>query len=99
MPLPIVIAELIGFRQRGAHPWRVLFAISIGYASAVLWLPFLKAASVYGKNYRDGFHLYQLKNAYIFMHSPNMRALQVLSCVCRRSAWAKIRVFGEGSGD
>jgi len=67
MPLPIVIAELIGFRQRGAHPWRVLFAISIGYASAVLWLPFLKAASVYGKNYRDGFHLYQLKNAYTFM--------------------------------
>jgi hypothetical protein len=67
MPLPIVIAELISFRRRGARPWRVLFAISLGYASAVLWLPFLRAASLYGKNYYDRFHLYQLTNAYKFM--------------------------------
>ena len=67
MPLPIVIAELISFRQRGTHPWRVLFAISIGYASAVLWLPFLKAASLFGKNFYSRFHLYQLTNAYKFV--------------------------------
>jgi hypothetical protein len=67
MPLPIVIAELISFRQRGAHRGRVLFAVAIGYSSAVLWLTFLKAASLYGKNYRDSFHLYHLTNAYRFM--------------------------------
>ena len=64
MPIPIVIAELIFLRRRGARSWRVLFAIAIGYTSVVLWLPLLKAASLYGKNYRDGFHLYQLTSVY-----------------------------------
>jgi 4-amino-4-deoxy-L-arabinose transferase-like glycosyltransferase len=84
MPLPIVIAELISFRQRAARTWRVLFAISIGYASVVLWLPFLEAASLYGKNYHSSFHLYQLTNAYKFMllWLPNLKyASDVISAL------------------
>jgi hypothetical protein len=65
MPIPIVIAEIVSFRQRGTRPWRVLFAVSVGYVSALLWLPFLKAGSQYGTDHP--IHLYQLKIAYKFM--------------------------------
>jgi uncharacterized membrane protein len=68
MPIPIVIA-VICFRQSGAHSWRVLFAIAIGYAWVVFWLPFLKAASQYSENYYSSFKMSNLTNAYRYLLS------------------------------
>lgn len=69
MPIPIVIAELVSFRRGGAHSWRVLAAIAIGYATMVLWLPFLKAASQYAANYYSGFTMADLASAYRYVLS------------------------------
>jgi hypothetical protein len=69
MPIPIVIAELICFRRGGAHSWRVLFAIAIGYTSVVFWLPFLKAASQYAENYYSSFKMSDLASAYRYLLS------------------------------
>ena len=69
MPIPIVIAELIFFRRRGAHSWRILFAVAIGYASVVFWLPFLKAASQYAENYYSGFKMANLVDVYRYLLS------------------------------
>jgi hypothetical protein len=69
MPIPIVIAELIGFRRRGARARRILFSIGIGYASTVLWLPFLKAASQYAENYYSSFKMSDLASAYRYLLS------------------------------
>ena len=69
MPIPIVIAELVSFRRRGAHSLRVLSAIAIGYAAMMLWLPFLKAASRYSEHYYASFKMSDLVSAYRYLLS------------------------------
>jgi hypothetical protein len=69
MPIPIVIAELVSFRRSSAQSWRVLAAITIGYAAMVLWLPFLKAASQYAVNYYSNFQMSDLASAYRYLLS------------------------------
>ena len=69
MPVPLVLGELITWRSQGIARGKVLAAIAVGYATALLWLPFLKGAALYSKNYGRGFELEQLVAAYRLMLS------------------------------